>query len=832
MSSAPTQRFHGSKGPYRYQKKFVPKNDNSSSSTSSSANPSSSNRSNPLRPLTTALRNHSAVAAARSGSREKLRDEGNFVTYLPHDEAVASGLGADAGGLDAVESQAVVDLLNDELSKILKMSPRDFWREVAKNDALIEFLDSYLQFRNRWSDFPHRGSRGVVAGVIVGELELCRRVFMILYRMSSNKDPGACRNDCLSMKDHTALLQEKNLLDLPKLLDICAIYGHDNEELTKSLVINGIRAQPNLLDKVEAVVSHFLNIVHTMHERCSSSLEVLISSQGHETHGSGHLHKDFLEVMDFINDAVVTLDAFADAYRPASFYLSLSFEMNYGNEDMLRTLARLHDSLLPSLQKGLAIVSSTIADGSSNSLLTETLISLRMLSTRIVKFGWKLLDFCYLNDKLIEDGFQTASKMFPARVEDPVIRGDILVQTFKEINQEISYKFSENHGNGTFLQKLETEFKILRRVDDLRSNGWLFMDEEQYRYISRIAAPTHIKSWESGSVIPISSLNEKVQMDEETVIAESKISQIKDLFPDYGRGFLSACLEVYNQNPEEVIQRILEGTLHEDLLSLDTSLEQVPSRKQTSSRSDKGKGLLLESAPQGTLPSTATGPSRQQKDDAGPPSSSLSSSYGRYTRKPNDEVPNSTILDSRTAKDAVRAAVLAAELEYEDEYDDSFDDLGLSIVESVTEETENLSDRIKSLSGIASGSDTGGSSNSSSKWSSQKKLQFYVKDGKNYSYKVSGSVAVYDAQEAALVNQAQKEMIHGLGRGGNLPVGAVKRLMDAEDQDQDHQMPDTAENAGRGNTNPQGRGGRRGGRHHHHRKDRAMKKHLSGVGGY
>ncbi|RRT47579.1 hypothetical protein BHE74_00013878 [Ensete ventricosum] len=129
MSSAPTQRFHGSKGPYRYQKKFVPKNDSSSSSTSSSANPSISNRSNPLPPLTTALRNHSADAAARSGSREKRRDGGNFVTYLPHDEAVASGLGADAGGLDALESQAVVDLLNDELSKILKMSPRDFWRE-------------------------------------------------------------------------------------------------------------------------------------------------------------------------------------------------------------------------------------------------------------------------------------------------------------------------------------------------------------------------------------------------------------------------------------------------------------------------------------------------------------------------------------------------------------------------------------------------------------------------------------------------------------------------------------------------------------------------------
>jgi hypothetical protein len=32
------------------------------------------------------------------------------------------------------------------------------------------------------------------------------------------------------------LLQDKKLLDLPKLLDICAIYGHENAELTKSLV--------------------------------------------------------------------------------------------------------------------------------------------------------------------------------------------------------------------------------------------------------------------------------------------------------------------------------------------------------------------------------------------------------------------------------------------------------------------------------------------------------------------------------------------------------------------------------------------------------------------
>lgn len=54
---------------------------------------------------------------------------GNFVIYLPQDEAVAAGLGQEEGGLDPVESQRVVDLLNRELSRLLKLRPRDFWRE-------------------------------------------------------------------------------------------------------------------------------------------------------------------------------------------------------------------------------------------------------------------------------------------------------------------------------------------------------------------------------------------------------------------------------------------------------------------------------------------------------------------------------------------------------------------------------------------------------------------------------------------------------------------------------------------------------------------------------
>lgn len=818
--SAPQQRSRGSKGSFRY----IPKNEITAWEPAAAvavAPAAAATNDQPASRLTTSLRS-SAMAKPSSSDKGNGGGGGNsFVIYLPQDEAVASGLGAGSGGLDAVESQAVVNLLNDELSRLLKMKPRDFWREVAKNESLHQFLDSYLQFRSRWHDFPHRGSRGMVAGVIVGEADLCRRVFLALYRISSNRDPGAHASDCLSVKEHAALLQEKKLLDLPKLLDICAIYGHENGEHTKLLVTNAIRAQPQFLNNLGGVVSHFLNLVHTMHNRCNTSLEVLPSCGGDDSHRFMQLSNDFLEVMDFINDAIMTFDAFADACAPAALHFCVSFETSYGNDELLNTLARLHDSLIPSMISGFSHASNIREDNGQkvSGVIPDFVLSLKVLSTRIVKFGWKLLDFCYLHDELADDNFfQSTTKMFPASVEDPFIRGDILVQTLKEINGEAQFQV-DYHDLGTFIENIEKNYKIFSQINSLCNQGWVSLDKEQLQYLSRILnSPSSISS-ASAPLAAISSHINQLHIDEDAVLLDSKISQIKDLFPDYGKGFLKACLDVYNHDPEEVIGRILEGTLHEDLLSLDMSAEHIPPANQISlSSKDKGKALMEEPlAPKNTLPNQVY---------AGG-SSTFQSSSGRYTRKSNDDKLDSEVLDSRSAKNDVKSAVLAAEFEYEDEYDDSFDDLGMSIVESGYEEQENLSDRMSSLS-VKPPSEPDQSS--SSRWNSQRKPLFYVKDGKNYSYKVSGSVGVASAKEAAIWNQTQKELIHGLGRGGNLPLGAAQNLEDSEKED-DQQVSTPAENSGRGNSGFRGRGGRRGGGNHH-RKDRAMKKHFSGISGY
>lgn len=54
---------------------------------------------------------------------------------------------------------------------------------------------------------------------------------------------------------------------------------------------------------------------------------------------------------------------------------------------------------------------------------------------------------------------------------------------------------------------------------------------------------------------------------------DSLISQVKDLLPDLGEGFILACLEHYCYDPEQVINNILEERLAPTLSQLDRSLD-------------------------------------------------------------------------------------------------------------------------------------------------------------------------------------------------------------------------------------------------------------------
>ena len=147
---------------------------------------------------------------------------------------------------------------------------------------------------------------------------------------------------------------------------------------------------------------------------------------------------------------------------------------SYGNEELLHTIARFYNSLLPCLQKGFQILFSAedTLQKSFGSTLSDIAISLKMLSMRVVEFGWKVLDLCYLSDGLFEGNLPlpAATKIFPAKVEDPIIRADILVQTIREIDGVPEHVQGTQHRE-TFLQNIEKNYKIMKKLESLHDTG-------------------------------------------------------------------------------------------------------------------------------------------------------------------------------------------------------------------------------------------------------------------------------------------------------------------------------------------------------------------------
>lgn len=170
------------------------------------------------------------------------------------------------------------------------------------------------------------------------------------------------------------------------------------------------------------------------------------------------------------------------------YFIRICCFCSFGNEELLTTLARLHDSLLPSLWRGFNII-YVVEDGNRETLsdmLSSVFISLNMLSRRIANFGWKILNYCYLSDDVFQGrcSFPVSMKMFPANVDDPATRADILIQSLRDLSANYSHVSGRQTGGGTFLQNIEKNHMIMSRIELLQNTGKIFYAKYVFYFFS------------------------------------------------------------------------------------------------------------------------------------------------------------------------------------------------------------------------------------------------------------------------------------------------------------------------------------------------------------
>ena len=149
--------------------------------------------------------------------------------FLPQDN--------DAAACDPSAS-AVVALLNDRLGRLLRSDAPTFWAHLAHDASIANALDTYLQFRRRPHDARLDGD--VTNAASAEEHDLARRVFLVHRRVGG----GGERAPALATR--SAIVRHRNLVDPPKVLDLCALYGPDNpRDLERVLARSSRRATPS-----------------------------------------------------------------------------------------------------------------------------------------------------------------------------------------------------------------------------------------------------------------------------------------------------------------------------------------------------------------------------------------------------------------------------------------------------------------------------------------------------------------------------------------------------------------------------------------------------------
>eukprot|EP00930_Biecheleria_cincta_P003223 TRINITY_DN104156_c0_g1_i1.p1 TRINITY_DN104156_c0_g1~~TRINITY_DN104156_c0_g1_i1.p1 ORF type:complete len:752 (+),score=213.40 TRINITY_DN104156_c0_g1_i1:135-2390(+) len=169
--------------------------------------------------------------------------------------------------LDPAARLEYLQLFSKQLERLLRMKFHIFWSQVLYDPQLSRCLDSYLRFCYRSHDLMGADqdaleARAAMAGAQAAEeeeyatKEISRRVLQLLVRLSR---PQESSHDYISHDKFAQIIYEKHIFDVPKLIDICTIYGDTNRNTVTKMVHSIFTHQSLFKDEFNSVVQHMLD---------------------------------------------------------------------------------------------------------------------------------------------------------------------------------------------------------------------------------------------------------------------------------------------------------------------------------------------------------------------------------------------------------------------------------------------------------------------------------------------------------------------------------------------------------------------------------------------
>nr|XP_046241896.1 activating signal cointegrator 1 complex subunit 2 [Scatophagus argus] len=505
------------------------------------------------------------------------KEERCFVPYKPPPE--------DGSPAEVEEFLELAKFITEDLEWLLTLPHDKFWCQVVFDESLQTCLDSYLHHAPRGLDLATLPSSPAVADV---QRSIHRAVFLTFLRMATHKES---KENFITPAVFGEIIYDNFLFDIPKILDLCVLFGKGNSQLLHKMIENIFKQQPSYYSDLDEAVPTVLQVFDTILDKCglycegATAMEPMKLSAHKRPTAMTMSQQELTDLILYLCDSTTTIHAFLDIFPAAC--------SSFHSHGFLSRLTSFYETAVPDLEK--AVRKRNFDDKG----LQEDL--------------WKRLS--HSCRKMVE----TAHTLLHHTCLQPILEGGENMQTYAE---ELLQHFTSFLTEKRFVSDYDEQFPIaddisllqqaLPVIDETRTSYLLQGVESAWDSVGRRKPQSQIQdkvpsisAYHGEAVGGAAAFSAGFQEDQEPegggavgeslrgaeamldvpqkgnngsvcsvsgTELESLLSCIRDLLPDLGEGFLLACLKEYDYNSELVINNILEGRLAPNLDKLDRAM--------------------------------------------------------------------------------------------------------------------------------------------------------------------------------------------------------------------------------------------------------------------
>jgi len=475
--------------------------------------------------------------------------------------------------LDTIQEMWVerMEMLKQDLMFLLKLSHHRFWSQVVYHEGTHGAFESYLVNAPRFHDFQAMVLTKSMRDI---QNEIHRCIFLVYLRMSTFKESKSCH---ISPATFGVILYDYFIFDIPKIMDLCALFRHNNKKLLQKMINNVFACQPKYMDDLRKAVKKIYCVFSTIVEKFGLKFDEFPEdirrarklSPPQQNMPWSHM----LDVFYFFVDTCISVYSLLDVYPAAC--------QTFFSQKFLARLSSFYSIMIPFLKNEFnrRKMHPEIA-----MMITNVLSRFSLARDCLLKSFRQIIEVCCVQPMLEKGSVMDSGSYIDMYLE--IMTGILSDKSFL-VDYERRHPFTEDVDlfiqMGLFLDN--------NRISYINKGIHLLMKESSLELSSSSCTTTFSMSdWDASNGHEIGIVQGGVMNSEDSFTGldgacanladipfemDTLIHQIKELLPDCQNDFIQACLKHYNYNAEQVINAILETSLPDELQKLNFSRAEV-----------------------------------------------------------------------------------------------------------------------------------------------------------------------------------------------------------------------------------------------------------------